>query len=371
MNRKDAARSMPMLRAPRVLLALWFAGCLCAVPAFAQSEPPQQPEHAGMPGGDHLPVVIRGFADVDFGTTDDRASGDGFSLGQFVLHMAAPLGRKVSFFAETSFTPRSNAFSVELERLSVRYDVDDRLKISMGRYHTPINYWNTAFHHGLWLQTTIRRPEMIQFGGVFQPVHFVGLLAEGLVSSPTLGLSYNVGVGNGRGALIGRAGDAGDVNRNRAWLGKLYVRPARLYGLEAGGAVYHDLITAAGTPEVREVISSAYIALSRETPEIIAEFTNVNHRDPVADRAYTSRAFYVQAAYRPPSLAQWKPYYRFERMFGVDGEPVFGNVDLTISTAGVRYELTDVVAVKLEYRNSRRLDTPRSNGVFVQVAFVF
>ena len=29
-----------------------------------------------------------------------------------------------------------------------------------------------------WLQTTIDRPEMIRFGGRFQPVHFVGMLAE-------------------------------------------------------------------------------------------------------------------------------------------------------------------------------------------------
>jgi hypothetical protein len=320
---------------------------------------------------EHPPVVIRGFADVDFGTTDNRADADGFSLGQFVLHMASPLGRKVSFFAETSFTPRSNTFNLELERLSVRYDVDDRLKISMGRYHTPINYWNTAFHHGLWLQTTIRRPEMIQIGGVFQPVHFVGLLAEGAVGPPTVGLGYNVGVGNGRGALIGRGGDAGDVNRNRAWLAKVYVRPAQLYGVEAGAAVYHDLITTTGSPGFREIISSAYVALSRETPEIIAEFANVNHRDPAGGATFNSRAFYVQAAYRPPSLPQWKPYYRFERLFGVDGEPVFGNVDQTISTAGVRYELTDVAAIKLEYRNRRESSAPRSNGAFVQVAFVF
>ena len=39
------------------------------------------------------------------------------------------------------------------------FDKSDRLKVSFGRYHTPINYWNTAFHHGQWLQTTISRPD--------------------------------------------------------------------------------------------------------------------------------------------------------------------------------------------------------------------
>ena len=88
---------------------------------------------------------------------------------------------------------------------------------------------------GLWLQTPVSRPEMIRGGGTFQPVHFVGLLAEGNISSPAAGLGYNVGIGNGRGAVISRGGDSGDVNRNRAWVAKLFARPGALYGIEFGG----------------------------------------------------------------------------------------------------------------------------------------
>ena len=45
-------------------------------------------------------------------------------------------------------------FNIELERLIIRYDLNDYFKVSFGRYHTPINYWNTAYHHGAWLQTS-------------------------------------------------------------------------------------------------------------------------------------------------------------------------------------------------------------------------
>ena len=128
-------------------------------------------------------MQIRGFADVDFGATDVRGTTSGFTLGQFVLHISSPLSSKVSYFGEVSFTAQAPGitpgYKLDVERMLLRYDYNDVFKISFGKYHTPVNYWNTAYHHGLWLQTTIARPEMIKFGGQFLPVHFVGVLGEG------------------------------------------------------------------------------------------------------------------------------------------------------------------------------------------------
>lgn len=73
---------------------------------------------------------------------------------------------------------------------------------------------------------------MTQFGSSFIPVHFVGALFEGLVPAGHLNLNYNVGIGNGRGQIISRAGDAGDINNNRAWLTNIYIKPDALYGLQ-------------------------------------------------------------------------------------------------------------------------------------------
>jgi hypothetical protein len=65
-----------------------------------------------------------------------------------------------------SATARSNDFVVDVERLIIRYDFADFFKVSAGRYHTPHSFWNTEYHHGLWLQTTTARPEMIRFGSM-------------------------------------------------------------------------------------------------------------------------------------------------------------------------------------------------------------
>src|SRR6266852_6491739 len=220
----------------------------------------------------HFPSLqIRGFGDVDYSATDQKGTTSGFNLGQLDLHLASALSPKVSYFGEVTFNAQPTGYTVEVERNIIRYDYNDYFKLSFGRYHTPIGYWNTAFHHGAWLQTTISRPDFVRFGGTFIPVHFVGLLAEGNIPSGGAGLSYNVGVGNGRGSMINRPGDAGDNNDNRAWVANIYSRPRALYGLQLGASVYRDKITLAGR-DFREWISGAHIVWTKESPEFLAEF---------------------------------------------------------------------------------------------------
>jgi hypothetical protein len=331
----------------------------------------------------HYPSMqLHGFGDVDFSSTDERGTTSGFTLGQFVLHVASPLSKKVAYFGELSFTAQPTSYTADVERSIIRYDYNDHFKMSFGRYHTPINYWNTAYHHGLWLQTTISRPEMIRFGGRFLPVHFLGMLAEGNIPSGSLGLGYEVGLGNGRAGTISRAGDNGDVNSNRAWVGRIFARPTAVRDLQIGAAVYRDKITPipalTGTPSFGEWISSAQIAWTHETPELISEFANVHHRNNLTGTIYNSQAYYVQLAYRLPwESRKWKPYYRFEYTHVPASEalfsaPAFEVTDLVGSTAGVRFDITDFAAFKWEYRHTKHKPTdPPVNGVFVQTAFTF
>ncbi len=325
-------------------------------------------------------LQFRGFMDVNFAALDQKGvpSSSGFRLGQFVLHLTSPLSRKISFFGETSFTARPDGFALEVERSVIRYDYNDYFKVSFGRYHTPISYWNTAYHHGLWLQTTIDRPEMIQFGGRLLPVHFVGFLAEGVIPSGGLGLNYSAGVGNGRGSIISRAGDAGDINNNRAWLVNLFARPSKFYGLQVGGSVYGDKLSPGTGPVARELITSAHVVWAKENPEFLAEFANVRHRVIASSQSVNSQAFYVQVGYRLPwQDKRWKPYYRFEHTRVPASEPIFNIAvnsvqPLVSSTVGLRYDISDYAAFKGEYRSFRRYaDDRRINGLFIQTSFTF
>jgi hypothetical protein len=351
-----------------------------APPAASDAEhahPTAMLQGAGQPES-YPSLRIHGFGDVNFVHIDDGEP-RGFQMGQLVLHMASALGSKVSVFAETSLAPRApvegqpSGYVPDVERAIVRYDYNDAFKLSFGRYHTPIGYWNNAYHHGLFLQTTISRPEQIQFGTPFQPVHFVGVLAEGQVPGTRLGLGYRAGLGNGRGPT--GAGDGGDVNDHRAWVGNVFSRPEGLPALEVGVSLYRDRYAPQPGPSVDEWITAAHLAWTNETPEIIAEFTNVRHTIVTSGRTFNNPAYYLQAAYRLPwRNARWKPYVRFENIDTSPDEPLVSSYEMRVSTAGVRFDLADFAAFKGEYRRMRR---PRGstddamNGWFLQTSFTF
>lgn len=337
-------------------------------------------EHLGTPASAPS-FKLAGFSDVNFSATDQRGVRSGFTEGQFILHAASSLSPRVTFFGEVSFSARTDAgmgmppatgYNAEVERALIRFDQSDYFKVSFGRYHTPINWWNTAYHHGQWLQTTVSRPEMTQFGGRFIPVHFIGGLVEGAIPSGGLHLNYNVGMGNGRGAVISRGGDAGDINNHRAWLANLFVKPARLYGLQAGGSVYRDKI-GVGVRNFEEWITSGHLVWQKEDPEFIAEVANVRHAEPGRSVVFNSQAWYVQLGYRLPFGQQlWKPYYRFEYIHIPLADPVFTGVpSLAGSVVGIRYDITSFAAIKAEYRNQRRPGLERINGAFLQTSFTF
>src|SRR5205085_10486226 len=175
-------------------------------------------------------LELRGFSDINVSASDQKGTHSGFSEGQFTLHMVSALAPKVSFFSELTLTARTDAglgtqpapgFNPEVERAIIRFDQSDAFKVSFGRYHTPINWWNTAYHHGQWLQTSVSRPEMAQFGGRFIPIHFVGAQVEGTIPAGGLNLNYNAGLGNGRGPVLRRGGDASDIKNIKGMLGNI------------------------------------------------------------------------------------------------------------------------------------------------------
>jgi len=321
---------------------LWTSAVvlLLAAPGSAQPPEPTDPDILALDSGPS--VHLRGFADINFADTDnhrsdDGKSADGFSLGYLVGHLQASLGGKFSFHSEVTITSRDNQFTLDVARAFLRYDYNDHLKLSVGRYHAPVAYCNTAFHRGIWLQTTIFRPDMFKEEW-FQPDHFLGAFAEGTLVSKA-GIGYIAGYGNGRETDLGYgcAGDPTCTSHNRAQVVRIFARPPRLPGVEFGGAAYHDTIAIPNSGVFPELITSAYLAVTREDPEVIAEFSNVRHHDNGTGVDYNSQAFYVQVGYRPPELPKWKPYTRFEKAISADDEPVMGNLTNWKATVGLRY----------------------------------
>ncbi|MDQ2889814.1 MAG: OprO/OprP family phosphate-selective porin [Gemmatimonadota bacterium] len=320
-----------------------------------------------------LPVVhAMLFGDVSYLETD-RKIPSGFEMGQAVAHIIVSFNDRLNYFGEFTATAQPTGYAFEVERSILRYDFDDAVKISAGRYHTPIGYWNTAFHHGAWLQTTVSRPEMVKFGSQLIPTHFVGAFAEGNLPSGDLGLQYMAGVGNGRGSTISRAGDAGDVNGSRAWTASISARPAALFGAQLGVGYYRDRVTPlGGAAAAVEGISSAYFAWQRERPEFIAEFVHFDHTPTSGGPSAHDEAGYVQLAYRLPGAAhQFKPYARAEQTNIASNDVIFAPLALGYKggIGGIRYDFNPFAALKAEYRRERFEGFNWSNGAYVQASF--
>lgn len=344
-----------------------------ATVATSSPEPATVHDHDAPPLGaeeTYPNLKIRGFGDVEFGAQNVNTalnSRSGFQTGQLILHLTSALSKKITYFGEYSFTAFPTGYVLGVERTIIRYDYSDPFKASFGLFHVPTTYYNTAFHHGTWLQTTMARPAMADFRTGTLPQHFLGAAVEGQLKG-SAGFGYMAGIGNGSGGF-----GAGDSDNNRGWFASAHVKPTALKSLRLGASIYGDKRSGAGRP-FRELISSAHLVWLRETPEVMAEVSNVRHVDfTTTNRSYNSQMFYVQLAYRLPwNERKWKPYYLFDYINTPSSEPLYGTRDLVGSTVGMRYDISDFAAFKAEYRNQkRRMQDHRFEGFFLQTSFTF
>ena len=348
-----------------LLLSIVFTGPLFAAGETASSAPPvdlSQPE-----------FNFIGFGDISY-ISQENSDADGFVIGQAVAHLSASLGPSLSAFGEFTASAKDSEYSFEVERLIVKYEFSDNYKLSAGRYHTPIGYWNSAFHHGAWLQTTTSRPEMLKFGSKIVPIHFVGVLLEGNIGAKNLGLEYMAGFGNGRHENIARAGDAGDLNGDKAWMIQVNSRPRKIYGLNMGLGFYSDEISMEDGSNVDESTFSAYLAWNKENPEFLFEYLHSSHElTNDSSVAGDVDGWYAQFGYRlPGSKSNWKPYVRYERNRIDDSDPLLGAEGLNYDGGiiGTRWDFNPYAALKAEYRNEEFDSGGRENNFRLQLSIV-
>ena len=310
------------------------------------------------------------FGEIDYREREDQGD-DGFVIGQGVAQFNLRLDERLVFFTELTATAKKGEdFNFEIERLFVRYDFSDHYKLSAGRYHTPLGYWNSAFHHGSWLQTTVSRPETVKFGSNVIPIHFVGALLEGNIGESDFG--YKIGYGNGRSEEINDPGDFGDSNGNRAWMVASQYTPPGRHQMKAGLSFYADEINLEFEPDVDEQLFSAYFALEAERPELIVEYTYANHESSLSEGNTSS--IYGQVAYRlSGSAGKFKPYVRLERLDVDDDDPLLGALGLDYRgvIAGTRWDFSPFAVLKAEVRHEEFNNNNGRNSFWLQLAFVF
>ena len=325
---------------------------------IAGSAAPHANAQSEIRDSDHMDVNktllnIRGFGDFGLYGGNQKGQTTTFSLGQLNLFITSNISEHFKVLTELVFeVHQDNDFEEDLERILLTYSMNDYFKLSAGRYHTAIGYYNTAFHHTTWFQTATGRPFIFSYedeGGVL-PIHNVGVEASGQIPSGKLGLHYVAEVGNGRASdrnsAVEPVQNFVDENNHKSVNLALFAQPEAIPGAQVGFSVYRDVLYPPNSVAIGETIVDAYAVLSRSKFEWLNEGLVIRHT-PQGMPVFETPAFYSQISRR---FGIVRPYLRYEYVNASSKEPVFPQVGLrTGPTAGVRFDVSNAVALKAQY----------------------
>jgi hypothetical protein len=387
-----------------------------ATPASTPTSPPTFPAPAEQPAPappyasaprdwhDLHGIQFRGFGEVDYQVlnqrqpelgTDGFVSGSqgNFYTGDFGLFLTSRLTDKASVLAEMIIEEGdAQSYKVNLRRMLLKFDYNDHLKMSFGRYQTNIGYYNWAFRSAAWLQTTADRPLIMQYAsnGGLLPTQAIGVSLTGTIPSGPLGLNYVAEYGSSDTIRPDINGDGlwtDENNGNNFNLG-LFLRPDTLRGLQIGASYYHDKISnntlhtfsgapvlpPPGTPGLSarygQTIVNGYVVYVAHGIEFLNEGflirdTPLHFTYPV----YNTPAFYSQFS---KQLGRLRPFVRFQYVNANPNNLIYNDVGLRYGPSfGARYDLNDYVAFKAQLDHTLRGGAPALNELQLQFAFTF
>jgi hypothetical protein len=318
-------------------------------------------------GGGGAGVPLHGFADVGIGNHTANEPGlQGANIGALDIFLNPQLGEHTRSLFELTFEVNSEGqVAPDLERAQLGYQFSDAATIWIGRFHTPFGYYNTAFHHGQEIATSLRRPRFLLFedqGGIM-PNHTVGAWLTGAERLADGRVTYDVFVGNGQaissGSIDPRSG--GVAHGGAIYGGNLgYVFGETLNGLKVGVSAFRSNVSDdEQLSRITQVDNTGvYFAYDTDRFEYLGEYYRFNNRnltDGSPDRR--SNAGFLQLAWRLPLAA---PYVRYERAVLDQGDNFFAlqtnGMSYYRAALGLRFDLDPKSALKLELGRTKNTD---------------
>ncbi|RMH21985.1 MAG: hypothetical protein D6698_01980 [Gammaproteobacteria bacterium] len=316
-------------------------------------------------------VEFGAFGNVNLEKIENQAGT--FALGGFDLFARQDISDKSSALVEYVIeSGDGTSFVLDLERLTVDYEFGRALTVSAGRIHSKAGYWNTAYHHGQFLQPTIARPEFLEFEdgkGADFPMHLIGLFADGELSSAAGVFKYHGAwannpqidktvAANDREILLTMNSD---VQSNKTIAGKISFEPDRTpiqIGIYGQSSTYNSTSgsTPAGRPQLDQSILGVDLHANLGNLEFLTEYYSISNDDRVGTAgSHDVTDWFVQAGY---SIAEvFTPTVRYESSNGDDSTDVFRNGTLfsrdgyTKWVGALRYDVDESNAVTIEYSN--------------------
>lgn len=311
------------------------------------------------------------FADVGFSGSDAEGENSQFALGALDFFGTAQIDDNTRVFVEYVFEGGDDGLVTDLERLWVTRTISDALTVGVGRFHSPLGYWNRTYHHGAILQDTISRPFFLDFedgSGAILPVHIVGLLASGHFYFSSGDLSYEAYVANGPSIDTStpepsdreiEINDAADPNANKTVGFRTTYSPGAV-DLAVSFFAMSSMIGDSGNDGadlVSQTITGVDVTYQLGELDFMAEYYNLNNKDEtlvVADNlgTQTAHAYYVQLGYAVADA--WKLSIRHEGIASKKNKDRYfeelGVKDATQNVVAVRYDLDDTNTLKFEVK---------------------
>jgi len=372
-KRSGAAAAAPPAAAAQPPAAAAPPGAAAATPpdtAQRLAKVEQTVNQMAVSAGQHAEegLATHGFADVGIGNRNAEFSKyQGADVGELDFFLTPRLGSRTRALFELNFEVGSDGtVGVDLERAQIGYQFADSATVWLGRFHTPYGYYNTAFHHGQQIATSLRRPRFIDFedhGGIM-PAHTVGAWLTGSERVGDQRLTYDVYLGNSQ-RITGGALDmnnAGNTHGSTIVGGNLgLLLSGALDGLKVGVDAFQTRIededqSPAYVTQVRSF--GTYAAYDTDNWEDIAEFHVFSNQDLTGHTGtHHSDAGFVQIGYR---AGRYTPYARYERGAFQQSDRFFAAQTNGSSyyreALGLRFDVDLVSALKLELAETRLTD---------------
>ena len=312
-------------------------------------------------------LPVHGFADVggawSAGADPDKLRG--FSVGTLDLYLTPQVSDRVKALAEIAFEFEEDSHgSVDMERLQLGYTASDELTLWAGRFHTPFGLWNTSFHHGANLQTSIFRPRFVEFedkGGII-PAHSVGVWASGKARLGTGRMTYDLYLSNGP-SIRNRELDPNtftdDTPNKLVGFNLGYLPRGTSGGLVIGVHGFGSTVDAfapsgsqlSGT---RLRAGGAYFGYDADDWEAIGEYYAFRNADVASGIGHSSHAGFLHVG---RVIGSWTPYVRYELTSLAPEDNYFRSLEIGRSyrrgVLGARYALDPKSSFKFELSGTR------------------
>jgi hypothetical protein len=320
-----------------------------------------------------FPYITGGyFSGLPADSTRDSAEDD-FGVDIFATMESG----KLVVLAETLVSKKDQ----HIERLQIGMKVGNSTAW-LGRFHNPIGYWNSQFHHGAYLQTTVSRPFVVEFehdGGIL-PTHLTGLLIEGIRESGNSGLGYALAVAAGP-----ELGDhhleevdilnPGETSSGLVLTAKLFRQPVTYDPTEYGLFMSRAEIPASGRiiDEVRQTVGGGYWHQESDAWRLVSSIFYV--RNKLIQTGTRQTDAFVAGYFQAERLLSdtWSVFGRVEKKSAGSNDPylaLFPHHTQEKLMAGIRMNLFERHAFSLEISSDRQ-DNDHHRRFLLQWTAVF